>query len=251
MRRVAFALSICLLLAVWAQGQDKAVDVGQVYVMVPKPGMTKQFEDGRKRHMDWHRKQNDSWTWLTWQVQSGRSTGSYISTTFGHSWKDFDTWEQKLGAGDAADGEMNLSPNISNGENSYWIYMKEVSRPTAGDEPNKMAEVEHFFLKQDGDSDFNAAIQKINEAIGKTSWPVHYFWYQLANGGDGPHYVLVIPHNSFAEMADPEPSFPVMLEKALGRHDAEELMHGLDKSIAKQSSELLTYRPDLSYRPGK
>jgi hypothetical protein len=251
MRKIAAVLCITFFLAGLAVAQSTPASVAQVFVMTPKPGMTKQFEDGRKKHMDWHRKQNDAWTWYTWQVQSGRGTGSYISVTLGHGWKDFDSWEQKLGAGDAADSEMNLSPFLVNGENSYWFYLKDSSRPMQGTEPAKMSEVYHYYLKQGADSDFDSAIRKIHEAVGKVNWPVHYEWYSLANGGDGPHYVLVIPHSSYADMEEPEPSFPAMLEKAVGRHDAQELMQSVDKSVSHFSSELLTYRPDLSYIAGK
>jgi hypothetical protein len=144
---------------------------------------------------------------------------------------------------------VNITPYTAAAQGSIWMYMKDVSHPPAGSGPSKMAEVNHFFLKPDGEREFTDAIRKINDAIGKTNWPVHYFWYTLINGGEGPHFVLVIPHDTWADMAEPEMSFDAMLEKAVGRHDAEELTRAVQKAIKRESTEIIAYRPDLSYRP--
>jgi len=63
----------CVLIAGGA-GADGAGETGQhgrVFVTVPS-GMAQQYEEGRERHMDWHRKQGDTWTWDTWQVETGQ-----------------------------------------------------------------------------------------------------------------------------------------------------------------------------------
>jgi hypothetical protein len=41
---VVFFFALVVVSSVWAQ--EKTVDVGRVFALVPKPGMTKQFEEG-------------------------------------------------------------------------------------------------------------------------------------------------------------------------------------------------------------
>jgi hypothetical protein len=231
-------------------GEDRPVNVGWVYETTPKPGMTKQLEEGRKRHMDFHRKQNDTWTWSVWQVETGDSTGSYLSTSFGHSWQDLDAWEQKMGTADTADGAVNLSPYAASTTASIWMVMKEASRPPAGDNPPKLAQVNHFLLKPGSEQDFENDIRKITDAINKANWNTNYEWYSLQDGGEGPHYVLLIYMNGWADLAGPEPEFPAMLEKAVGRHDAEALMHSVYQTVKREWTETIRYRPDLSYVAG-
>ena len=254
MRRIAVAfLAVFLVLGCCASfAQEKSVNVGRVYVMVPKSGMAKQFEEGRKRHMEWHRKQNDSWRWETWQIETGMNTGSYYSTTFGHSFADFDTWEAKLGAADTADSAANLAPYLTDsGDNGFWMVLTDMSRPPDASAPLKLAEVNHFMLKPGKEGDFSDAAKKITDAITKTNWPVHYIWYQLVDGGEQPHYVLLIFMNGWADLAEPDPPFRAMLEKAMGRHDAEAIMHSIDQSIQREWTETIRFRPDLSYIPVK
>ncbi len=248
--RVFLGLATAALLAMPALAQEQpAINVGRVQVFVPKPGMTKQFEEGRKRHSEWHRKQNDQWTWEVWQVTAGDATGAYLSLSFGHTWKDFDSWGAKFEQADLADSATNMDPYVAGGPSSVWRFMTNLSRPPESKEPPKMAEVIHFIIKPGGASDFMYAIRKIHEAIGKTNWPPRYEWFALVSGGEAPHFVLVLPKNSWAEMAEPEVSFDAMLEKAFGRQEAESLVRTLDKTIQREWSEMLTYRPDLSYRP--
>jgi hypothetical protein len=253
MRRIAVGLVLVLAacLAPLATAQDKDVNVGWVYFMAPKPGMTKAFEDGRRRHMDWHRKQNDTWGWETWEIMTGDQTGDYLSTTFGHSWQDFDAWEAKLGAADSADSAANLAPYLATTTASIWMLMKEPSHMSMGNETPKMAEVNHFLLKPGTESDFNDAIKKINDAIVKSNWGVYYTWYALQDGGEGPHYVLLLEMKGWADLAAPNPSFMEMLRKAVGEHDAEALSHTFDKCVRREWTETIKYRADLSYQPGK
>ncbi len=250
MRRTGSIVAAALMLGVGVPivAQEAPGTIGQVFVTRVKAGMGKQYQEGRKRHMAWHKKQGDSWTWSTWEVSSGPDTGSYLTFSLGHRWKDFDAWEAKFGQGDAADVDLNLTPYAESTTISYYEYLADLSRPAATP-ANKMSEVVHFLLKPDKEPEFRHALQRAHEAIGKTNWPVKYSWFVLQNGGEGPHFVLVLPHNSFAEMAEPEMSFSAMVTKAFGPYEAGVILDGFGQASKSQWSELLVYRPDLSHVP--
>lgn len=249
--KTGLSLGVFVLLAAPVLAQQPAENVGRVIVSVPKSGMMKQYEEGRKKHMDWHRKNNDSWAWIVYQVMTGESTGAYLSTTFGHTWKDMDDWDAAHGEADTADANANMGPAIGAQQESIWAFMPRASKVPADSTPAKMEEVLHFLLKPGEEREFNYGIHKITEAINKTNWATHFEWFVLVNGGEGPHYVLVIPLRSWADMKEPEPSFDMMLEKALGKHEAEEVMKSVDRATKRQWSEIIVYRPDLSHIPAK
>ncbi len=204
-----------LSLAIASPGvaQEKPGTIAEVVVTRAKAGAVKAYEEGRKRHMAWHKKQNDPWSWHTWH----------------------------------ADVDLNLTPHTESATVGYYELLPELSRPPAGQAHTKMSEVVHFLLKPDKAAEFRHALQRAHEAIGKTNWPVTYLWYELSNGGEGPHFVLVLPHNSWAEMAQPEMSFPAMLTKAFGPYETGVILEGFDQSSRSQWSEILVYRPELSH----
>ena len=193
-----------LSLAIASPGvaQEKPGVIAEVVVTKVKAGALKAYQEGRKRHMAWHKKQGDPWTWNTWEVTSGADTGAYVTVSFGHQWKDFDTWEGKFGQGDTADVDLNLNPYTESATVSYYEFLADVSRPPASLGPTKISEVVHFLLKPDKAAAFRHALQRAHEAIGKTNWPVTYLWYELWNGGEGPHFVLVLPTGAPAVDAD-------------------------------------------------
>jgi hypothetical protein len=248
MRRMGSLFAAALALPAAASlAADQPGTVGRVFVTAARPGMTAQYEAGRKKHMDWHRKQNDTWTWLVWQVETGPNAGSYVSGTFGHQWKDLDDWEKKLGEGDTADGAVNMVPFSQGGSNGIYTFMPDVSRPSAT--PPPMSQVLHYHLKMGAEQEFKNAMKRIHEAIGKAGLPWNYGWYELVDGGDHPSFVLTIALGGWADLAPSETPFAAMLAKAHGEFEAGEILKAVDRSVKSVRSEVLRFRPDLSYLP--
>jgi len=101
---------------------QNANNVCRVYFSTPKPGMDQQYEAGRKKHMQFHRDQKDTWTWNTFAIETGDNAGMYVTSSCGHAWKDFDEWEARMGKADTADGAKNLTPYVQSGRNGFYVY---------------------------------------------------------------------------------------------------------------------------------
>jgi hypothetical protein len=247
MQRSVWLLALTLALPVAGVAADAQGTVGRVFVTSPKPGMGAQYEAGRKKHSDWHRKQNDTWAWLVWQVQTGEATGSYVVGTFGHEWKDFDDWEAKLGEADGADAQVNLAPFTAPGTNGIYNLLPDVSRPSAT--PPPMSEIIHYHLKMGSEQEFRGAMKKVHEAIGKAGLDWHYGWYELVDGGEHPTFVLAISMQGWADLGPGDTPFPAMLAKAYGEYEAGEILRSIDHATKSARSEVIKFRPDLSYMP--
>jgi hypothetical protein len=247
MRKTGWLLAAFLLPATSALAADQPGTVGRVFVTVPKAGMAAQYEAGRKKHMDWHRKQNDTWSWLTWQVETGPNAGSYVSGSFGHGWKDLDEWEKKLGDGDTADGAINMAPFSGGGTNGIYSYLPDVSRASASVPP--MSQILHYQLNMGAEQEFRGAMKKVHEAIGKAGLDWHYGWYELVDGGEHPSFVLSLAMQGWADLGPGETPFPAMLAKAYGEYEAGEILKSIDRSVKSVRSEVIKYRADLSYVP--
>ncbi len=245
-RRALFVLGFLLFLALPLAAQEQPGPVARLFFVKPKAGMRAQFEQAAKRHMEWHRQQKDTWTYYGWESVTGEQIGTYGFGTFGHHWKDFDA-RAKFDEADSADYYANVAQYVESRSSVFDIYHPEISRPLEGESP--LVQVIVFQVKVGEQEEFLQGIRKAHEAIKKTDWPVHYDWYELANGGEGPAYVLVLPHKNWADFEPPELSFPAMLEKAFGRQEAESVLKMFNYNTRKQTSEISKSRPDLSYIP--
>ena len=65
--------------------------------------------------------------------------------------------------------------------------------------------------------------------------------------------MLVLPHDSWADFEDkPEVKpFRDMIKEAFGQAEADSIVDRIDGSVQKATSEIIRFRPELSYLPGK
>jgi len=237
-----------LLLALPVATQEEEGTIALVALYKVKAGMQKEFEEGRKRHVEFHKQANDTDTWIAWQVVSGENTGAYGVGSFGHKWEDFDT-PTVDDAADEADRAKNIAPYIDSVTVHYWARLSKVSRPAEA--PAKMSVIILFDVHYSKAEEFNYLIGKFHKAIEKTKWPAHYDWYALVNGGEQPTYALVLPRENWAAFKPLEKPFDKMLEEAYGRQEASALLDKWGKVIKGSRSHINLSRPDLSYIPKK
>ena len=238
-----------LLLALPVLAQEEEGTIARIVFFRAKPGMQQQLEEGLKKHMAWHKAQNDPWAWAVWSYISGEETGMYGGGSFGHKWEDFDNPPVDLAA-HRADLVENILPYVAPGRQwRFYQFLPKVSKPLGT--PAAMSKIVVLRVRFGKSAEFASLIKKFHEAIEKTNWPEHYGWYRLVNGGPGPEYVLVLPRENWASLKGPEKSFPAMLAEAVGQEEAAALLKRWGKVIKSESSTLTRNRPDLSYTPGQ
>lgn len=249
--RVVLSSLLALSVSGVASAQQPAGTIVQVNRQKVAPGMGQKYEAGRKKHMDWHRKMADPWTWTIWEVTTGADSGAYLVTTPGHAWQDFDTWNTKMAEGDGADAALNVTPAVASTETSYWSLMTDHSIASATTDVPPMATLTIYYLKPGSGPKFTRAFRKLNDALKKGNWTTPRYMYVLANGGETPAYAVFIPRKNMADMQLPQTSLASVVEKELGREEAEQAWADLWGSVNRSTSEMLVHRPDLGYAPSK
>ena len=248
MRRIGIFLAVVsmLLLAVPAVAQDDGGNIVAVHCNKVQPGAYSKYEEGMKKHMDWHREQNDPWTLLVWQVITGPDSGTYCTGSFGHNWEDFDNPRFPADA-NRADIEATFGPFIREYEATFWTKLPKVSRPAEGQAA--MTSVIFFHTRYGMEEKFNYLVGEFHKAIEKTNMPWNYEWYALVSGGNVGTYALVLPRPNFAAFNPTGKPFPEMLEEAYGKAGADALLAKWRKVVKSENTELSRNRPDLSYIP--
>lgn len=230
---------------------QNANNLCRIWFSTPKPGILAQYEAGRKKHVQFHRAQKDTFALHTWVIVTGENTGTFVTSTCGHSWKDFDEFDQRLGKADDADAVLNIEPNVSKGHNAFYVLRADLSLAPA--EPiAPMSAVTIYRLHPGAAPEFTAAVQKLTAALAKSpDWPKVSFWLQLVNGGETPTFVLLSGRQNWAEFAAPAKSPFDILNQSLGKAEVDAAMKSIRDATAHLYTEAAKYRPDLSYVPGK
>lgn len=254
-RRVFMSRTVLLitlfLAAASAVAQQPTGVAARMVTIKPKDGMRHQFEEGYKRHLDWHRQNKDTWTWYGWQVITGERFGHFVDGTFGHNWDDFD--RAVAPAADAADNAENVVPYGDFLSVAQYVLLPEFSRNRSLEDgtPSPFIELVYYHLFPGKESEFERIVRATHGAYGKTKQPRTYAWYKLVSGGDHPTYMLLLPYNKASDSQSSEKSFTAVLEEAYPPRESRKLLRQLRDTVRDIRSENLRYRVDMSYFPPK
>jgi hypothetical protein len=252
MKREMLGAVVWVLVTLSVAAQEKPGTLAALEFQTPKNGMVKQYEEGRKQKAEWHKQQKDNQPLQVWEIISGDSNGTYIVGRTGQHWADFD----KPVVPDQADlDEYNkvVGAYVESVIPRYYDYLPKMSTATGSGTPSKYSEIVIYHTRWGHGADFRTAIKRVFDAAQKTKWGVEFGWYSLANGGREGEYVLVIPHKNWADFEDKPDQKPFrdMLKEAFGQSEADSIVKLVDTSVEGATTEILEYRADLSYVPGK
>jgi hypothetical protein len=251
MKRVILPLALAalsLLPALPAAAQQQPGHLGIGYTVRVKMGSGLEFETALKQHVAWLKQQNETWTWHVWQKATGPNLNEYAILSSGHTLADLDA-HAAFDKAMVEHWEANVAQLTTKISATLTLFRNDISHPLPGDMTSAVAMVYREQLKPGSEETFNYVARKVNEAIKKSNWPVHYLWEQPINGTEGPVMVRVALRSNWAGFQPPSQDLRTMLEGVYGREEANSLLHMAEKIIVSESSASYVFRPDLSYTP--
>jgi len=224
---VAAALSCAALLGpTTSLVRSEPGPYARIAVLRPHDGDTVDFEAGYIRHLDFHRKAGDTWTWYGWTVWAGERQRWFVYASFGHAAADLD--HPVSPADDERDNVANVTPHAEFAGNAVYEYLPALSRGSASPTAAPRLELATVDVRPDGAAAFERAI-----AATRTTLASETLWYRLVAGGTSPRYVRLRPFSSLAAL--------------LESHTQTEFPPAAQELIAKSAIEILNLRPTMSY----
>lgn len=225
----ALILAAILLPAI---GHAQSRSLAQFVTWNPKPGMQQQFEEGYKRHLDWHKNAGDTWNWYGWFFISGPRTGQFMDATIDHAWGDFDSPVDPVG--DRADNEQNTVPYADFMTASKLNAVTTLSRP--GQHGLRSKYMKMITLQVVDDYQASWRIRNLRNKVSDSKGINFFVTYKTIDGGRMDHWYILIGADNWADFEACVDAGDKLLDS------------GVFKSIA---SETLLYRHDLSRFPSE
>lgn len=226
-----------LLLSAQAFAQPAAGPFARMVVIQPKPGQAAAFDQGYQRHLAWHSKAGDRWSWYGWSFVLGERLGMFMDGTFGHAAADFDAAVQP--GEDAADNAANVVPYADFLSHGVFRRLDAASNGQPLPDASPFLAMATYTVAPGDETAFErqleagAARPARPTRSGDAGAPGRFTWYKLQLGGSGPQYVLMRAAASFGAAAD----LPEMLPP------------GAKAMVRSVRTELLRYRAEMSYTP--
>lgn len=184
--------------------------LARVTVIVPKD--PPRFEAGYRRHLEWHRRHADRWTWLGWTVVSGDRLGWFVDGTFDRTAQEIDA--PVAPAEDSADNEINVAPHATFASSSFFARRSAEPALATLRAPFQIAAT--CTVRPGRAADFQKAVNAI---------PAPKLALELASGGERPTWMILRPAASLAEsletgwLPDTDAAEPCRVETLRFRED--------------------------------
>lgn len=244
--RALFLVVLVAVAALAAAREVRAQNIARTYVMTPAPGQSQAFEKALTAHARWRAQAGDPWNWAVYQVVDGENLGSFVVRSGGHTWADLDAYDAGFGQQGDARFNADVGPLLAHISSSITQEDTTLARMPEGPEGYNLVHVTHYHVKPEQGQAFHALLGKIHKAIVDSDWPVHYAFANTVSGADGQSVIMAGFHDSWADFAEPDPSFDRMLADAYGQEEAGKMMQAFGDAVWGWDSMTLRFRPDMS-----
>jgi hypothetical protein len=240
------ALALSVLPALSASAADEAPGkLTDTWIFWVKPGQGPAFQTAVKGHLAWRKSSGEPFQWNAYQPVVGEDLTHFVFRSGPHHWKDFDdnlAWEMKASADQKF--EEQVAPYVSRYE--HVIDELDTEHSSWTDSPDyRYFGVSFLQLKPGTHGQREAALSTLHAAAQAQKWPLSYAISSVIGGGGG--MTIVSPYKSYADMAEPDPSFFAVVAKALGSAGAAgAAFDSFGRTIQSESYTIYVARPDLS-----
>ena len=214
----------------------------------PEPGRKAQYEAARKEKVKWHRDGKDPLPLYVWEVLSGERTGQYLIAVSAENWGVFDSNPVSVEQNKKKFMETFKSDAVR--VRAFFLdHLVEISRDSETAKPSPLTVLRYYKVAYGKWGEFYNLLRKFREAADVGEWPVRYSWFSVNNGAEEPMFVEATPKKNWAEMS-PAGKAPLQLAMDLyGPEETISMTNLMSEIIEREDSEILQYRPDLSYVP--
>jgi len=247
------ACSICMVpMAAWAQSDDDGAEaVGQVtrvYLAELKTGQQGEWLDAAAAHIQWHRDQNDPWTWVGFYVETGENSGMYGWASPNHWWSDFDEYDATMGEADNENVAITTGLYTESYQSWFSVGLPALSNPPPVGTIYPLYQVIDYQIRLGRQGSFLAAIGKITAGLKAAGYEGHYAWSQRF-GGDGPVFTLLSPLENWGDLATPDHPWDEVLAGEIGAEAAAEIIAAVTQATVSTHTAVLRVLPDISHAP--
>jgi hypothetical protein len=217
--QVLLALAVLALYCLPVQAQEEETDgIAIVWHFVVNDNEDDAFEESVKGFHQFMADKEGAYHWDWYKILTGPDTGDYIARSANHNWADMDAdhdWEPDANAYI----KENVAPHIQSSTRMFMRTNEEFSNWPDENPGFKFFNLDRWHIKNGQGREFRAGLAKVHKLLVDGGFPVSYGFSTPVSGGKGNQIQLVTGHTSWADMAEPEPSFESILTKAMGEEE--------------------------------
>ena len=224
-----------------------AQNLTDVWILKPKAGVGMGFEAALRDHMEWRTEAGDPWRWNVYTVETGPDVGTYLIRSSGHTWADFDAYEDGFGPQAGLRVAAGFGDMIQSVE--HRIEATDTARTRAAPNPDDMNlfNVVTWYARAGQMEMLNEALDKFLSAIKEHDHPTYYTVLTTASGSQGPPSITVVFHEAnWADFAESDPTIMEIMQETYSETEMKEIQEQFGMAMARAEDYVVRHRRDLS-----
>ncbi len=222
--------------------------LNEVWMVVPKAGMSGQFYEAVEADKAYREKAGDMRDWNAYTAQIGHTLNAVQFRACCFNWADQDAYEA-----DSQEKQLgkNWNENVHQYVDHYHHYFEytdwENSHWPEGEGNGPYYGVTSWTEKQGAGPASNAARKKMSQAAIENGWDSNWIW--LSRIGGKPMAALVTSYENYADMEPPEQSFYEFMTEKLGAEEAGKMFSDFGSGFSDSDYTVWKYHPGMSATP--
>ena len=246
LRSVCILLVLMLAAAAGARGQDAGATLALTFAYSPRESAT-DLAGGYKRHLEWHIANNDPILWYAWFVVEGDRVGHFVDGAYDVTGAEFDSRPDP--AGDAADATATFLPAVQMEYRRVFRLRRDLGTSSFLEDrkPSALMQVVYYHVKPGAQIQFEAAASVIAGAARQKE--LDFTLYEMLTGASGPLYAMYVPLDGLRSFDDTAVSLESVARSAMKKNTLASALADLAVATRSTTSEVWSYRADLSLIP--
>lgn len=232
-----------------AQDDGPTSGIAEAWVVTVDMASQPAFEEAFKAHVAVRAEAGDPANWQVYTDHTGDGMNTYYIRNCCSQWADLDAYEawSQENSNVAADWGTNVHPHVTNYGHHYSMVDFANSNWPEGTK-YKFVGVTTYDIKAGSGQQFDAVKAELSQIARNEGWAESGNTWAWSSSIDGPNTVnLAIPHENYADMAAPDPTFFQFLSDHLGSEEAAtEIFQRFTAATDGSSYKIYAHRPDLS-----
>lgn len=220
-----------------------------LFAYTMKDGMRSHFDEGYRRHLDWHADRQDSLAWYAWDVLTGDRVGLFIDGTFGAPFGAMDARVDP--AGDGADFESTAGAFAVPAFREIYRLRADLSSATPLEDraPTPLVQAVTYEIRAGAQAGFESVVERLATATDAPGASPLFTTYERVDGAGIPGYLILFSTERYADLGSRPAGLGAMARRGLPAREIPDALGILDRAVTGTHSEIWRYRADLSLIP--
>ena len=245
LKRVLAAMGVPVALLLLFAPTADAQDLAQLYRFTPSEGKGSAVRTALQAHSAWRAEQGDPWSWLVFQEVQGPNLGDWIVFSPGHSWADFEAYDQGFGPRGGQHFAATVTPLLESVTSEILRVDEELTNALDDATGYNLFRITNWDLDHARQGQFNQSVARVIQSYPQGGEQYIRTYWDVLIGPNQPRKRSAQWFRDWVDLAN-APTPATSLIEEYGQEEAAQILDAFRESVNSSQTYILRVYPDMA-----